>query len=261
MQQLEIKNKIFGKGLPKVCIPLVAKDENQLENQIERIISYRKENPDSSIDVVEFRGDYFDGLMDMERLTRALNMIQESLCDIIILFTIRSEQEGGCHLNGGTQKINDINRYVIDNGLADMVDVELFSGEECASLCELAKEKGIRIIMSNHDFGKTPAKEEIIKRLTKMKTLGADIAKIAVMPQRRSDVITLLSATLELEEGNFEIPVVTMSMGKMGAISRISGEVFGSSMTFASLEHASAPGQIPLDIMDKALQAINRYCV
>ena len=63
-----------------------------------------------------------------------------------------------------------------------------------------------------------------------------------------------------MQEAYAEVPVVTMSMGKMGAISRISGQVFGSAITFASFAEASAPGQIPVDKMDEALTLIEKYC-
>ena len=78
----------------------------------------------------------------------------------------------------------------------DLVDVELFSEETViGNILATAKENGVFVIMSNHDFFKTPAKEEIVARLRKMQEYGADIPKIAVMPESVKDVITLLDAT------------------------------------------------------------------
>lgn len=94
--------------------------------------------------------------------------------------------------------------------------------------------------MSNHDFHKTPAAEEIVQRLRKMQELGADIPKIALMPQNKADVLTLLSATLEMQERYADRPIITMSMAKTGVISRLSGEVFGSAATFGAVKKASA---------------------
>ena len=62
--------------------------------------------------------------------------------------------------------------------------------------------------MSNHDFHKTPEAEEIIARLRKMQSFDADIPKIALMPQSTSDVLTLLAATLEMQE---QLPIVQSS--------------------------------------------------
>ena len=70
--------------------------------------------------------------------------------------------------------------------------------------------------MSNHDFHKTPAQEDIIYRLRRMQDLGADLPKIAVMPQSPQDVLTLLAATLTMKEKYATRPLITMSMGKSG---------------------------------------------
>lgn len=60
---------------------------------------------------------------------------------------------------------------------------------------------------------------------------GADIVKLAVMPQNMEDVLKLLSVTYEFKEENPDTPVITMSMGKMGMISRLCGESFGAAVT------------------------------
>lgn len=76
-----------------------------------------------------------------------------------------------------------------------------------------------------------------------MEEAGADIAKIAVMPESTEDVLTLLSATCKAKK-ELTCPVITMSMAGTGLISRLSGEVFGSCLTFGSAGNISAPGQI-----------------
>ena len=53
-----------------------------------------------------------------------------------------------------------------------------------------------------------------------------------------------------------EIPVITMSMGKQGIVSRISGSLTGSALTFATAGEASAPGQIPVEKMREILDII-----
>lgn len=93
-------------------------------------------------------------------------------------------------------------------------------------------------------FIKRPLTEEIVQRLRKMQELGADIPKIAVMPQTKADVLTLLTATVEMQERYADRPIITMSMSKTGVISRLAGEVFGSAATFGAVKKASAPGQI-----------------
>lgn len=89
-----------------------------------------------------------------------------------------------------------------------------------------------------------------------MEALGADIWKIAVMPQNGRDVLTLLDATLTMTEAEDCSPVISMSMAALGAVSRLSGEVFGSAVTFAAAGRASAPGQISVDKMSEMLDIL-----
>ncbi len=93
-------------------------------------------------------------------------------------------------------------------------------------------------------------------RLRRMEALGADIAKLAVMPQTPEDVLTLLSATGEVS-ATAARPVVTMSMGRLGAVSRIAGEVFGSALTFGAVGQSSAPGQLEAAALAKALSLLS----
>ncbi len=79
------------------------------------------------------------------------------------------------------------------------------------------------------------------------------------MPRQVSDVLELLSATEEMLRLYTEKPLITMSMGPLGMISRLSGEAFGSAMTFGSGKKASAPGQIPAEELKKVLDVIHEY--
>ncbi|PLN41405.1 type I 3-dehydroquinate dehydratase, partial [Klebsiella pneumoniae] len=141
------------------------------------------------------------------------------------------------------------------SGLVDVIDIELFNDEaQIRSLVDDAHAAGVKVIMSNHDFHKTPAQEDIIYRLRRMQDLGADLPKIAVMPQSPQDVLTLLAATLTMKEKYATRPLITMSMGKSGGVSRVTGRLFGSAMTFGTVGQASAPGQIAIaklrEVMD-----------
>lgn len=254
----KIKHCIIGFDRPKICVPLVGRTVAEIVAQANQI---KQSQRSSAIDMVELRGDYLEVLSDYEQLDKLLTDVAAILPEKVLLFTIRSEAEGGEKLAFKTPSIYEINRHVIEQADADMVDVELFSGaEQARELIELAKEKDVKIIMSNHDFHTTPDATTIVNRLRSMQDLGADVAKIAVMPENKMHVVNLLAATAMMQEAYAEVPVVTMSMGKIGAISRISGQVFGSAITFASFAEASAPGQIPVDKMDEALTLIEKYC-
>ena len=93
--------------------------------------------------------------------------------------------------------------------------------------------------------------------MVQMQQAGADLPKLAVMPRCHTDVLELLAATAEMADHHPETPVITMSMGALGAVSRLAGETFGSAMTFANPGQASAPGQVSLDIVNEVLDALH----
>lgn len=252
-----IKGKNIGEGKPKICVPLMGADDETLLKKAAFICEAAKT---TTIDIVEFRADYYKKLNDFSALKEILCKLREKLEAFILLFTIRSEREGGEKLLFSTPSVNEVNRFVIENRLADIVDIELFSGDEVSSLVSLAKENSVKIIMSNHDFKTTPCLDEIINRLVRMQTLGADIAKIAVMPEDEGMLIRLLEATTIMKREHNETPVVAIAMGGLGAVSRMAGQVFGSAISFATVGEASAPGQLKASDLNAVLDIIDKYC-
>ena len=139
------------------------------------------------------------------------------------------------------------------------VDVEGFTGDDIVKdIVAAAHECGVKVVASNHDFDKTPDKDDIVGRLRKMQDLGADIPKIAVMPQNKKDVLTLLAATEEMSNEYADRPIITMSMAGTGVISRLCGEVFGSALTFGAAKKASAPGQMGVDDLKTVLELLHK---
>ncbi|HCO27941.1 MAG TPA: type I 3-dehydroquinate dehydratase, partial [Lachnospiraceae bacterium] len=169
------------------------------------------------------------------------------------LFTFRTAKEGGEKAIDEKNYVQ-LNQNVAKSGYVDLVDVELFMGEQVVQeILEVAHEHGVKVVTSNHDFEKTPEKEEILSRLKRMQQLGADLLKIAVMPNSKRDVLTLLMATEEMVTKYAKRPVITMSMAGTGGISRLCGEVFGSALTFGAVGKASAPGQIDVNDLHTVL--------
>ena len=151
-----------------------------------------------------------------------------------------------------------MNIRVAKSGLADLVDVEVFTGDEIVKrIIQEAHAAGVKVVASNHDFDKTPDKDDIVGRLRKMQDLDADIPKIAVMPRNKKDVLTLLAATEEMASTYADRPIITMSMAGTGVISRLSGEVFGSALTFGAAKKASAPGQMNVEDLHTVLALLH----
>ena len=236
MKSVRIRNILIGEGLPKICVPITGPRK-------EDVLSEARHMPELHPDVVELRADCFDDVCDFETLENTLSEVREILGDTPILFTIRSFNEGGAKEINDEAYI-DINISAVQSGLIDMVDVELFKGKDIVEkIVEAAHDDGVSVIISNHDFKSTPNKEIIAKRLCAMQDMGADIVKIALMPNNEDDVNTLIDAATEVCR-DATCPVIAISMGDMGRVSRTDCERIGTSVTFASATNSSAPGQI-----------------
>lgn len=251
MRNVEVKNLVIGQGAPKIIVSLMGKD-------VAAIASEAQYYKGVDLDIVELRIDHLDDVKSIDNVKKAAKQLRSIITDKPILFTFRTAKEGGEKEISAADYIA-LNKAMIDTGDVDMIDLELFTGDELVkSTIEHAHAKGVKVVMSNHDFHKTPAKEEIVSRLRKMQELGADIPKIAVMPQGKDDVLTLLSATVEMYEKYADRPIITMSMSKDGVVSRLTGEVFGSAATFGAAKKASAPGQIDVKDLRSVLSIFNK---
>lgn len=251
MMPLRVRNIEIGEDMPKICVPIVGVTKKEIISEIKEIRSTKAE-------LVEWRVDWFEDVLVSEEVLEVLSHMRHLLNDIPLLFTFRSFREGGnCEVTD--EVYENLNHLAISSGAVDLVDVELFFGQEMiARTKEKAHEAGVKIVVSNHDFHVTPPKKEMIKRLTRMNELGADIAKLAVMPADKQDLLNLMSATIEAVALNPDCPIVTMSMAQDGMLSRLCGEITGSAITFGSLKKASAPGQIAVADLSKILQIIHK---
>lgn len=244
---VEVKKLKIGEGLPKIAVPLTACTFEELKKAGEVL-------PQIPCDLIEWRGDHYIGIQDAEKRGEALHFFAQELSTYPLLFTIRTSQEGGA-MQLATEEYEQLLLSVIQEGKIDLIDVELSRGKAVVeTVVVAAHEKGIKVIGSCHDFQKTPAKTLLIETMCQMQALGCDIAKYAVMPHSSRDVLTLLDATLEMREQHNETPVITMSMGPLGAVSRICGSIFGSAVTFGSAGKTSAPGQLPAGIVADMLK-------
>lgn len=247
---VEVKNIKIGEGIPKVCVSMTGENLEELKKEAHVLKT-------APLDIVEWRADFFDKVQDILKVKETLKVIGEILYDIPILFTFRSKKEGGAK-NIDIEYYKTLILCVAEEKSADLIDIELFMGDDTVKeLIEKCHENGGRVVISNHDFQNTPRKEEIVARLKKMQMLGADIAKIAVMPRNSSDVIELLSATNEMNQKCREIPIITMSMSGIGVLSRVAGEIFGSAVTFGAVRKPSAPGQIGIGDLNSILKVLH----
>lgn len=247
---LDVRGVQFGIGKPKICVPIVERNK-------ESILSYAERVLDTRPDMIELRVDWFEAMYNVEAVISLLKDLREVVGNTIVLFTIRTRKEGG-EADISPSEYEMLCTRACESGYIDFLDVEAFMEEGLLErLCEIAHTHNVKVVASNHDFEKTPEEQEIVRRLVYMEEHGANVPKIAVMPTCERDVLTLLSATLQYKEQGGRKPVITMSMGKLGVISRIAGEVFGSVVTFATAGQVSAPGQIAVHEMKPILEVLH----
>jgi len=257
MGTVKVKNITIGEGIPKVCIPIVG-------NSKEEVIETANTIQNQKADLAEWRVDWFEEAYysgeayDWALIEEILEQLHKILVDIPLIFTFRTINEGGKQ-NLEPEIYENLLLQAINSQYVDIIDIEVFISESAVKrLIACAHEKGVIVIGSNHDFQKTPKKEEILSRLRYMQQLSVDIPKIAVMPHSMADVLVLLEATVLMNQQYADRPVITMSMSKLGVISRISGQIFGSAVTFAAIGTDSAPGQIPAGDMYTILRLLDK---
>ena len=250
MNTVKVRDIEIGAGAPKIIVPIVGVTKKD-------IIDEAKTFDSIPVDVVEWRVDWFEHVFEFDKVEEVLKELREALGNIPILMTFRTSKEGG-EKAIEPEAYAELNIKAAQTGYVDFVDVEIFTGDEIVKkIIDGVHAAGVKVVASNHDFHKTPAKSDIIYRLRKMQDMGADIPKIAVMPQNKRDVLTLLAATEEMVTDYADRPVITMSMAATGVISRLAGEVFGSCLTFGAAKKASAPApQVEAGISGEVVAAI-----
>ena len=264
-------------GLPAVAVSLTGPSLAQVRTQARSAI-------DAGADVLELRVDLLEeaGALaapaPLDAATAAAQVLEclRGLGETIdgaapLLLTCRTAAEGGrAQLDDAAY--GALLRSVLD-GLADWtperrpaaIDVEVQRG--CLpQVCTQAHALSIDVVASFHDFEATPANEALEEVLARMAREGADLAKIAVWPTSTDDVARLLGVCARATVGAGEcsglgVPVAAMSMGALGAVSRVA-PAFGSALTFAVVPdelgraRASAPGQLPIQDVRRCLELL-----
>ena len=244
-----VKNLHIGQLPVKTIVPITAKTADQAIAQAKVIAA------NADVDLAEFRIDLLDFAADSKKVIALGQELNAILKDKPLIATIRTHNEGG-KLTVTDQEYEKIYREYLKKPFMQLLDIEMFRDAKTVdSLTKLAHQHNVLVIMSNHDFDKTPAQQEIENRLLKQDQMGADILKIAVMPKTKQDVYTLMNATLNVSEKSKK-PLLTMSMGQLGTISRIATANMGGSMSFGMIGEASAPGQIDVTQLKQFLKTV-----
>ena len=241
MRHVEVGKLVFGIGKMKICVPVCAQTRAAAVEAVREIRG-------TPADLIEWRLDYFT-----EDILTAAPAVLEAAGELPLLCTFRTRAEGG------EREIDPAAYFALNEALGalgvPMLDLELAL---CLAHEARAKQaidalhaRGAVLVLSSHDFEKTPPRDALVERYRQMEALGGDLPKIAVMPQNERDVMVLLSAMTEASAACG--PLIGISMGELGKLTRVRGGAFGSVMTFASKGKASAPGQIDAETLASML--------
>ncbi|MFX5976142.1 type I 3-dehydroquinate dehydratase [Acinetobacter baumannii] len=233
----------------KTIVPITAKNKEQALAQAQVIANT------ADADLAEFRIDLLSFASDTKQVIALGHELKKILGNKPMIATIRTKNEGG-QLEVSDADYGKNYQAYLKNPFMDWLDVEMFRDQKVVSeIVQKAHQKKVLVVMSNHDFQKTPSQDEIEKRLLKQDQMGADVLKIAVMPKSKQDVFTLMNATLKVSQQTTK-PLLTMSMGQLGTISRVATANMGGSYSFGMIGQASAPGQIDVTKLKQILQTV-----
>ena len=197
-------------------------------------------------DIIEWRADF----LPKDEILQVAPAIFEKFAGRELLFTLRTRAEGG-EIDLSAQDYVQVIKDVTQLYQPEYVDFEYFGNKDVFDqMLDFPN-----LVLSYHNFQETP--ENMMEILSELTSLNPKVVKVSIMAHTEQDVLDLMNFTRGFKTLNPEQEYVTISMGKVGKVSRITSDVTGSSWSFASLDVASAPGQISLSNMKKIREILN----
>lgn len=242
-KKLKIADFQTGK-LPAVAVSIIESDFQKIVKQIAIANN-------ASCDLIEWRVDFFISKFKTIPSLNELKVIAKSTNKPMI-FTWRTFEEGGQAPFKLEMYLELYRRAVASN--FQVLDIEYRHFNLLRTFISEV-EGEIPIICSWHDFNHVS--KSLLSQGIKMSQTGAEIIKVAVMPQTSSEVDLFLKETKKLNN-RISQPLISVAMGSKAQNTRLIGYKFGSSLTFGSLKDPSAPGQYNVEILRRQLNELNR---
>ncbi|GHU28850.1 3-dehydroquinate dehydratase [Betaproteobacteria bacterium] len=251
MKRIQVGGKMIGRAdQPLICSSLVGKSRVAILDEVDSIVPKRP-------DLIEWRVDFFEALSDIAEVIDLVSAIKTAVAKIPVIFSFRTMSEGGgvCALN----ESDILKLYVAAcaSRCVDFIDYEMSNSLASVTLLrEISRNSGVAMIMSYHDHQGTPDDEILEEKFAEAERLGADVAKVVVTPRHSNDVLSLLSATQKASKKR-AIPLISVAVGGIGAVSRVFGWAYGSSVTFASGRSKPVPGQMRIEELRSVLTSVS----
>lgn len=218
------RRSLKDRDQPRICIPIIENSLSKAQNSVHQASKIA--------DLIELRIDY----LKTPQIPTFLNAREKPF-----IITYRRREEGGKHEINDKRRLEILEEAILQG--FDYVDVEVRS--KSFLLHHLISHRGeTKIILSYHDFQKTPSINELRRLFDQMIKWKADVIKMVTLAQSWEDNLRVLSLIPYSKQRNQEI--LAFCMGKKGKISRILSPLIGGAWTYASLNRGkvSAPGQL-----------------
>jgi 3-dehydroquinate dehydratase-1 len=239
IKAVDARGRKLGGETPLLCTPLVGRTRERLLAEATNVLRQRP-------DMIEWRVDFFDAIGDTAAVVETARALRDVVGKRPVIFTRRAHSEGGEPIAIGDEAVVELYAAVAATRLVEFIDFEMGNDPgHLARVREYTRQHEIRLILSYHNVSYTPGHDDLVDRFLEAERLGADVAMVQVMPRNRADVLRLLAATAEADDKT-RIPLISSSLGPLGSVTRMVGGLFGSWLSFAVGESASAPGQIPI---------------
>jgi 3-dehydroquinate dehydratase I len=228
--------------LSKICVSIAASDLEQLKIQINQAFNF-------GADYVEIRFDFLN-LSDLEEALSIANAVNKKA-----VYTLRSPEQGGQFKGNTFERITWLEK--LSSSKPMLLDVELYTIKCNNNLADYLKENNTSVLISWHDFEKTPSNAQLTNLLYEMRKYSQNV-KVVTTAQKTEDSLGLL----ELYENTLGVNLIAFAMGEAGVLSRILCVIIGNApFTYASLEKAIAPGQLTIKQMRKLYDRIDSYLI
>ncbi len=203
-----------------------------------------------SCDILEIRYDFFD---ESEWLALAAR-VRKIAPNAMLLGTIRLKRDGGTFPNARAIERPALWEKILEaDDVPEWLDLERDCLHDFNELRKTATPKGVKILISEHNFTRIPGDLELKNYLTDVKRIKADGIKIAAMSNSDEDCNRLYKFAKKAKGFKF---IAAFGMGETGKISRIWSLKEGANLTYGSIGKAAAPGQIDVALMRKAIDRL-----
>ena len=227
MMDIQVRETRFDAGKSKVCVPLTGRTFDEIIEQATEAKKYAE--------VIEWRADYYDDILDDDKLNTTLLALRDEIRNIPLIFNLRTKESGG-QLEINLNQYRHVNEFAVSTRAIDLADVEVSVIDQLSvTFIKWLQALDVRVILSYYNFDETPEDAVILFRLNLMEHLGADIAKIVLQPENEADVLRQMGIVMKAQTF-VTLPVISVSLGRIGKTSQVCGSLDGSCMAYGCLK-------------------------